>query len=57
MKDYTVTLTATIQITAKGEDQAEDRSQEVQEWLTFSPPKRAKWAGDFSIDDTSVEEA
>lgn len=38
MKDYSITISVTIPITARTAEQAEERALEVAEWITFAPP-------------------
>ena len=56
MKDYTVTFTLPIPITARGEGQAQERADLMQEWIKLDAPKTAKWIGDFEVDNPTVEE-
>ena len=56
MKDYTVTFTLVIPITARSERQAQERADLMQEWIKLEAPKTARWIGDFEIDDSSIEE-
>jgi hypothetical protein len=57
MKDYSVTITLTVPITARNEEQAQERADQMQEWVKFDPPKNKAWAhGDIDF-SSSVEEA
>ena len=46
MKDFTVTITLYIPITARNEAQAQERAEMIQEWIKCDAPKTARWIGD-----------
>ena len=56
MKDFTLTFTLQIPITARSEDHAQERADMIQEWIKLDAPKTARWIGDFEIDNPSIEE-
>ena len=56
MKEYTVTIELAISITAVNDEQAHDRAEVIQEAITFTPPKRAKWAGNMEFANLQVDE-
>ena len=56
MKDYTVEITMTIPITAKNQEQAEERANQMQEWIEYNPPKNKPWAQqDIALDSVVTE--
>ncbi len=56
MPDYTVTVEINIPITARNDEQAWERSDRIEEWVKLEVPSGAKWAGDFDIQSTVVED-
>lgn len=56
-KDYNVTISFTIPITARNQDQAEERAGQLQDWIKLDSPKSKPWFGDMEVNDTQVEEA
>lgn len=56
--DYIANIQVTINFTARNEDQAEERSAQLDEWIkiTVDAPKTAKWVGDVEIGSAEVEE-
>lgn len=44
MPEFSVVITATIAITARNMDQADERAQQITEWLDYEPPKGKPWA-------------
>ena len=57
MKDYSIEITVTIPITARNEEQAQERAELLLDCIKFEGPKRAKWYGDVDFGDPAVEEA
>ena len=56
MKDYAITFTLVIPITARNETQAQERADMIQEWIKCDAPKTAKWLGDLDVDNPTIEE-
>ena len=57
MKDYSVEFTMTIPITAKNQEQAKERADQMQEWIEYNPPKNKPWAQqDIDFDCVVTEE-
>lgn len=50
MKDYIITVTINLPITARNDEQASERADLIQQWLKLDSPKIAKWLGDMDID-------
>ena len=60
MPDYIVTFKATVQFTARNEKQAEERSNQIGEWLKTKlvmPDNRKRpWLGDLDSEQEDFEE-
>lgn len=56
MKNFNVTITLYIPITACNEEQAQERADMIQEWLSIKPTTTAKWLGDQDCEVTVEEE-
>ena len=54
MADYTAIIKISVGITAKNQEQAEERAQELAD--SYESKLKAKWVGDAEM-DTEVEEA
>ena len=55
MKEYSVTLTVRVQITARNEEQGEERAAMLEEAILFTGGTLKKpWFGDYEI-ETEVE--
>ena len=61
MPDYVVTFTARVSFTARNEDQAQERADQIGEWVTTElvlPDKRKRpWLGDLETEQENFEEA
>ena len=59
MADYTLTYTIYVGITAKNEDQANERLLAIQDMLQMVQPDNRKrpWLGDVEFGDMEIEEA
>ena len=44
MPQYEVAIVTRIPITARNEDQAQERAQQLLEWLHYQPPAGRRWA-------------
>ena len=58
MKDFGVEITVRLQVSARNQDQADERAAKVTEWMTIEAPKQSQgWVGTAEYEVTSVEEA
>ena len=61
MPDYVVTFTARVSYTARNKDQAQERADQIGDWLKTElvlPDKRSRpWLGDLESEQDSFEEA
>jgi len=57
MKDYTVTITMTIPIQARNQEQAEERAETMENAVKIDLPKSARWYNGIDEFTNSAEEA
>ena len=57
MADYNVTITFSIPITARDEEQAVERAEKLAAALHLDPNFRKLWVGNMQMPETEVEEA
>ena len=57
MKDYTVTITMTIPIQARNQEQAEERAETMENAIKIDLPKSARWYNGIDEFANTVEEA
>ena len=57
MKDYTVTITMTIPIQARNQEQAEERAESMENAIKIDLPKSTRWYNGIDESVNSVEDA